>query len=66
MVSLGGPEACLLFYRGLDCAIEEGVDCGEEISGRLPTGQRDLSARSYYDHVTRTSPLEVAIYPLDR
>ena len=65
MVSLGGKDGCRLFYGGLDCAIEGGVDCGEEVSGRLPTGQKDLSGRPYYDHVTRVPVTEVAVYSLD-
>lgn len=65
MVSLGGTDVCRLFYGGLDCAIEGGVDCGEEVSGRLPTGQKDLSGRPYYDHVTRVPVTGVAVYSLD-
>ncbi|MEE2779301.1 MAG: hypothetical protein VYE15_02170 [Myxococcota bacterium] len=64
MAGVAGVDACRIFYGGLDCSIEKGVDCAEEVSGRLPTGQRDLSGRPYYDHVTRASPLGVAVYPL--
>ena len=60
--SLAGSSACVLVHRGLDCHIQGGPDCREEVGGAHFIGGVERLERPYYDHVYRREPVRLELW----
>ena len=55
---------CIVFHRGIDCAVEGGPSCKEEAVQGSKLSRFDVSGRPYYDHLRRVEPVQIERYQL--
>ena len=60
--SLAAGSECVLVHRGLDCHIQGGPDCREEVGGAHFISGVERLQRPYYDHVYRREPVRLELW----
>ena len=56
--------ACIVFHRGIDCAVESGPSCTEEAAQGTRLSEFEVRGRPYYDHLKRLEPVRIERFQL--